>query len=320
VEHAPIYQSTSRRTNSSLIPWQRTASLASAAAALTMSGIALGYHSFTATAAPTQPTEVAATPTGVAEGTLGAPVPTISIAIADGGHPDVISAISTALTTHFPASQAQIVAELTLGQLVQPVLPLPVFGPPAATQEPFVVPANLVEPLPAATDQPPDEAAPANPDDVAAPDNMASADALASADLNRGPVLVASAGAQTVATADAPPSADDVQSAPDPETAPIVAQPEPTPAPAPQHAAAVAPIAPPAPKLVATPEPEKPVLVPTPAKLERVPLPDEPQIDLRRSGVVPLPGARQDDQARDPAPHSQPAKPGKGKGSNHGGD
>src|ERR1700674_638006 len=120
-----IYQSTSRRTNTSLIPWQRTASLASAAAALTMSGIALGYHSFTGTPVSTQPTDAtamtaASTPTGVAEGTLGAPVPTISIAIADGGHPDVISAISTALTTHFPVSQAQMVVGLVLGQLVQP--------------------------------------------------------------------------------------------------------------------------------------------------------------------------------------------------------
>ena len=44
---APICRSTSRRTNTaSFNPWQRTASLASAAAALTISGIALGYHGF----------------------------------------------------------------------------------------------------------------------------------------------------------------------------------------------------------------------------------------------------------------------------------
>ena len=49
MEHAPIYRSSSRRTNTALIPWRRTASLASAAAALTMSGIALGYHGFAGT-------------------------------------------------------------------------------------------------------------------------------------------------------------------------------------------------------------------------------------------------------------------------------
>src|ERR1700730_10292914 len=102
MKHAPIYRSTTPRrttTSASLIPWQRTASLASAVAALTVSGIALGYHGFATVTSATVAT-VATPPTAAAAApTVAAPVPGIPLAIADGGHPDLISTLSSAMAS-----------------------------------------------------------------------------------------------------------------------------------------------------------------------------------------------------------------------------
>src|SRR5258708_40149000 len=51
LDYAPIYRAGERTVRTPLIPWRRAASLLSAAGALTLSGIALGYHGFADTRA-----------------------------------------------------------------------------------------------------------------------------------------------------------------------------------------------------------------------------------------------------------------------------
>lgn len=314
MEHAPIYRSTSRRANRSLFPWRRTASLATAAAALTVSGISLGYHGFSDTPISTPSVDSTTEATPPDAGNIAAPVPTISFAVADGGHPDVISAISSALIARFQISQAPILA-LPIGL---PVQPLP--APPQSTPEPFVLPASVTEPLPGPTEQPLDEAAPV-PEDVAPAPIV---EALAPVNLDRAPFAAAAVPQNELAMdtpEDVPTNADDVQSEAPPEPAAIAAQPAPT---------RVPPTAvPPAPRLEATPVPATPVRVPIPAKLERIPLPDkaiEPRVEVRRVEPAPAPAAKPEnksgkDTQDNSGPRPEPAKTEKGKGSgpSHGG-
>jgi hypothetical protein len=337
MEHAPIYRSTAHRittTSTSLIPWRRTASLASAVAALTMSGIALGYHGFASTTPTAVPTTEATTALDAQASarSMGAPVPGISLAIADGGHPDVISTLSSTLIAQFQAAQVPLLS-LAIGPLVLPI----VVAPPQPTAEPFVLPAIALGPIAEPTETPVDTtmapSADATAADAVAPttEDVVASDVsfalFATAEARSQAAVTVAAPGDAAATADAP-QADPPADPQDQVAAEVVPLSDPTSAPAP----AAPKSAPPAPVRVATPVPV--VRKPTPVPVKLDPIPDNdpaPQVQLKRSPPPPEPlaaparASSSDNQghttpahASDPKASDKPGN-GKGGGSNHGG-
>jgi hypothetical protein len=143
MEHAPIYRASERRTRSPMLPLRRGGSLLSAAAALTLSGIALGYQSVSPPAIEGQ---LAADVRGPA---VSMPMPMVSLPLVNGGHPVLIAELSSALLAS--------------------VQPAPIFGPapvrvpvaPTPATLPFVdlppaLPALIATPEPVAAPEVPD--------------------------------------------------------------------------------------------------------------------------------------------------------------------
>jgi hypothetical protein len=120
MEHHPIYRSPTRRTQASRSAWRRTASLSSATVALTVSGIALGYQGFSSATASTG----SAAPLAA---NVGAPAPVIVAPVRNGGHPDVVSALSSALIARVQAAPAAIQSVM-----VGPLMPYLLSQPPVA--------------------------------------------------------------------------------------------------------------------------------------------------------------------------------------------
>jgi hypothetical protein len=128
MEHAPIYRSTKRLTRASPIRWRRTASLASAVIGVAVSGIALGYHGFAySTDRPESDTSVSRE--------TDLPFPGFSVQPQGRGHPDAMSALSSALLARVPVGQAVVES---LGQPLGP-LPFPVQQP---AQQPTAQPSS----------------------------------------------------------------------------------------------------------------------------------------------------------------------------------
>src|SRR5690348_14129705 len=91
MDQEPIYRAAHRRTRAPMFVWRRTASLVSAAAALAVSGVALGYQGVGV--APSPSVEAAARQLSLPS----VPVPNIIVPLANGGHPDLIGALSAQL-------------------------------------------------------------------------------------------------------------------------------------------------------------------------------------------------------------------------------
>jgi hypothetical protein len=344
MDHAPIYRSAARRTTTSLIPWQRTASLASAAVALTMSGIALGYQGFanTTSATPAGATTSASTqldPTTAGRNTA-VPVPSISVVSTDGGHPDVISTLSSALIAQFQTAQVPIL-DLPVAALVQPFVgPLALIGP-QPTAEPFVLPAISLEPSVAPADLALDVAAPPLADD---PAPVEITEAAVMPDVILPPLVSTRAASLLVAPADVQTTADEPVADAQPQeqvaaAAVVQAEPAPAPAPAPAapparsaapvHVATAVPVVHTAAPVVVKPAPQPEDEAP-PAPARRVAPPVEPAPapaahatanDHGNSNGNAARGNNQDDNA--PA-HGSAAKgdsqPNKGKGGGNGSD
>jgi hypothetical protein len=144
MEHAPIYRSTARRTQASPISWRGSAAFACAAAAVTVSGMVLGYHSLSAETpsdtqllAPTSP------------GRVAVPVPVVSSPIASGGHPDLVSTLSTALAARVQAVPG-LAEHLSVGPLTPLLWPRPVAGPESislTSLDVLIVPAEVEVPI-----------------------------------------------------------------------------------------------------------------------------------------------------------------------------
>lgn len=127
MDHGPIYRSAENSRPAPLASLVRGASLLSAAAALTISGIALGYHGVASPATETPDTS------GARQASIDIPGPMVAFPRVDNGHPDLIAEISSVIVHN-----------------VQPSLPpVPVPVPPAP---PTFGPAFVLEAPPAFTD------------------------------------------------------------------------------------------------------------------------------------------------------------------------
>jgi hypothetical protein len=166
MEHSPIYRSSTRRTVASPISWRGTATFACAAAALTVSGMVLGYHSLSPdTAADTQ------LPPTAGPGRVAAPVPVVSSPLAGGGHPDLVSALSSSLSARVQAVPG-LAEHLAVGPLA-PFLSARPAGPESislASLDVLIAPAE---------------------EDVAAVEDVAMEDPVASPDGMEAPLAVA---------------------------------------------------------------------------------------------------------------------------------
>jgi hypothetical protein len=113
MEHLPIYRSSTRRTGATLLQWRRTASWGAAAAALTLSGIALGYQGFS---------EPSTDQSSVVVAGVTVPAPMVTLPLTDGGHPDIITTLSAALIAHVQAAPpaVQLLLFGPLGPLLGP--------------------------------------------------------------------------------------------------------------------------------------------------------------------------------------------------------
>jgi hypothetical protein len=140
----------------------------------------------TASAASTTTTDASA-----AAPKMAVPVPGISVAIAGGGHPDLIGTLSSALIARFRVSEIPILA-LPFGLLAQPI----VVATPQATAEPFVLPATVLEPIPEPTALIGADVASAPISEDAAPTTLTHDVPPAQITLNFEPFLTARAGAQ----------------------------------------------------------------------------------------------------------------------------
>src|ERR1700716_3990058 len=104
MEHLPIYRSSTRRGRATLLQWRRTASWGAAAAALNLSGMALGYKGFS---------DATESPVAVAGVTVSAPMVALPPLpplppLLDGGHPDIISVLSSALIARVQAAPPSV--------------------------------------------------------------------------------------------------------------------------------------------------------------------------------------------------------------------
>jgi len=254
MDHAPIYQSAENSTPAPLTSLLRGGSFVSAAIALTISGIALGYHGVSGPVTETPVTSDAR------QASIGVPMPLVSFPRVDGGHPDLIAEISSAIVHKV---QPQLPAAAPI-----PVT-LPVFGPPFVLQappaltDPVVVPVDI---LPVA--------------DVATPiPNSVTVDTAALTSIRSAPrasavaqsVDVAGVQVEASAPADlaAPPPAEPPAQAPAPAaTAAPAAVRQPTTSPARQSTPA------PVQRVVATPEPKP--------RVEAAPKPSEVEVAAKR--------------------------------------
>ncbi|MDQ6671018.1 MAG: hypothetical protein M3069_09745, partial [Chloroflexota bacterium] len=288
MEHAPIYRSSGRRASTSILPWRRTASLTSASIALTLSGIALGYQGFTTTATSVPTTTGYSNSTRLDTANSGrnaaAPVPGVPLGTTDGGHPDVVTALSSALIAQFRAAQLPILAS-AIGPVLEPLM-----GPPSPAAEAFVVPPMLTEPA-GGVELPLDLAAPALVEDLGSPQVS---EAVIVPDVVRAPIAPARAQLAAVGveegqpTAAAPVPDGPQEGQPQEPVAPVVEPVAPVveaqvmldaPAAAPAAAAAVAPAMhtgeSPAPQRAAAAAPAAHQAAPAAAKHAPAPAPDE---------------------------------------------
>src|SRR5689334_15349074 len=159
MDHAPIYQSTERRgTRAPFSSLRRGGSLVSAAVALTVSGIALGYHGLPA------PASDAPSSGDTQPAAISVPVPMVALPRIERGHPDLVAQISSAIIQRIQQVQNPPPLALVL-PAVQPVLgPAVVVESPPAFTAPVIVPVDIA---------PVEDAAPSDEDsasvDAAAP-------------------------------------------------------------------------------------------------------------------------------------------------------
>lgn len=295
MDHAPIYRAAEQHPPTPRAPVRRSMSLASAVAALTIGGIALGYHGFA------RPGLDAAPPSAqTRNASIGVPVPIVALPLVNGGHPDLLAQLSRALVA--PVEQVRAI--------VQPVSVAQPPAQPAATPSVF-----LPEPLPAPFVLSVDIAA---PEDAAPADDLGS-DASASSATDEAPAPAAT-GARLAAPVrfSAPVVSDDDAAATAPEVdaasvdeAPPAPEPAPPPpaAPAPVKAAAPAPIAVKAaapavvPQAAPPPPPPAPVLEAHEAAPPRVAIVHEDPKPQPRQDDAPKPEAK-----KDPGPPPQQAQ------------
>ncbi|HEY2595077.1 MAG TPA: hypothetical protein VGK33_14365, partial [Chloroflexota bacterium] len=168
MDHAPIYRAEESRPPSASVPVRRSASLVTAVAVLTIGGIALGYHGFAQPGLdmPPAPDQAAS---------ITVPVPIVSLPLINGGHPDLLAQISSAL--------AAPVAEVRA--IVQPAPPPPTPVVVQDVQPDTTSSVFLPEPLPPAFVLSVDIGA---PDDQAPPPDAAATDASAAPDPASPPV------------------------------------------------------------------------------------------------------------------------------------
>ena len=88
MDHAPIYRADEDHTPAPIVPLRRSVSLVSAVAALTIGGIALGYHGFAEPGLDRSPAADAAQRISIA-----VPVPIVALPLVNGGHPDLLAQV-----------------------------------------------------------------------------------------------------------------------------------------------------------------------------------------------------------------------------------
>jgi hypothetical protein len=298
MEHAPIYRSTQRLDpRGSLFPWRRTASLASAAVGVALSGIALGYHGFSF--APDSVDD--ATP--VSRG-ADLPFPGFSVQPQANGHPDAISALSSALLARMPVSPVVIES---LSQAIGPTpVRQPTVGPATYLSDldlPFVGPSEVgfdVVAGPIAEPAAQVEAAP----DAASTEAVVAAPLRPVSSLAVGPRPVVQPGGTTEQMAAAEPALEEaaVQPADPPPAAVAAAKPTPRPS---QPAATRTPVPTRAPTRAPTPKPT-PRATPVPVH-KVVPVDNDPPQD--KQPAVKRPTAQPRVQASPPKQDEPRATP-----------
>jgi hypothetical protein len=301
MDHTPMYRASAQRNSAPAIPLRRSVSILSAAAALTLSGIALGYHGLSDTSGDAQQ------PAQTVNADITIPVPGITFPTVTSGHPDVLAQLSTALLSRLQPVPAAIVA------LPAPPPPPPAFVAP--TLQPFVLSVEVAP----ADDPAPVDLTEANldvpQDAIVAPPRVVSA-----------PLQLA---ARSTVRALEPPAQDDVEVAgvtveaePTVEAA-AVSTPEPTAVPKPKPAPAKPAAAVHAPTPVPEPKPKAVVKEPTPPPAPARP-PERKDPPAPDNHPRPEPSnphqdpPKHEDPKPQPAQHNNKPSPGKGKGG-HGG-
>src|SRR5579884_3992861 len=131
MDRSPIYRSDQLRIPTTGLPWRRTLSLATATAALAVSGIVLGYQ-------------------GVPDLQLDSPARQPNGGgVVDGGHPDALGLLSQVLTARFPRSLPITVPSVAAAS---PPAPEPAIQVAAAivtaTPEPLTPDVGVLDTLP----------------------------------------------------------------------------------------------------------------------------------------------------------------------------